>query len=151
MILETTASVIIKDAEIDDLESFKYDGLEAEMLTSVNMRGQLGAYASVGRVYAVKEIGGEVTALYGDYETSKGVLQVWMLFNKSAAKYAKTIIKEMKIQLADRAAKFHRIQTFLFMGDKASKYLEILGFQKEATLKAFGPQREDAEVWARIS
>jgi hypothetical protein len=133
-----------------DIENFRYDGIEYSMLQTIDINKQLELYAKIGHVWVtVKD--NEPIAIYGLYECSPKVLHCWMLFNKASAKAAKTIIKEMKQILEESMNTHHRIQTYLFMGDHAAKYLKVLNFKKEGTMRAFGPQKEDAEIWAMVS
>jgi len=134
-----------------DIQRFSYDGVEKDILREVDITAQLEAYAKAGHMWVtVKD--NELIAMYGLIDCSPKVQQCWMLFNQAAGKHTKSILKEMKAILqATLKHEAHRIQTYLFVGDQGSKYLKILGFKKEAVLKSFGPQREDAEVWAVIS
>jgi hypothetical protein len=142
--------IVFKRAGIEDIECFRYDGAERGVLEMVDIRKQLETYAQLGHMW-VTVVDNVPVAVYGLFECSPGVLQCWMLFNQDAARYSKSIIKEMKSILEKSLTEFHRIQTYLFLGDKASKYLKVLGFKKEAVLKSFGPARQDAEIYSMVA
>jgi len=132
------------------LDNFQYDGIEKEMLNTVDWRRQLAVYYDIGRVWQVMNDMNTVIMLYGLFEISKGVEQAWMLFNKSAAFYAKAIAKEIREHLKRELKEYHRVQTFVYTDDKAARYVELFGFYKEAVLKSYGPNAEDAVMYAAI-
>lgn len=139
----------VRRATVGDISDFNYDGAETEQLKTFDWRAQLGVYAALGPVWAVDN-GAEVVMLGGFYELSPGVLQAWMLFNRGAQPIVKNITRAIRQKIDDAMStgQHHRIQTLVVDGERANeKYVRLMGFQREATLEAFGPRKEDMTVY----
>lgn len=135
----------IKKASLSDALEFEYDGDELKTLNSFNWKGQLEVYVKIGETW-IFEHDGKALVLSGYYQLSPGVLQFWMLFNKDAKDHAKFIIREFRKMLDRELHKqgVHRVQTLIYKGIKRdAKFAEAFGFEKESTLKSFGPNKED--------
>lgn len=134
----------------ESVKNFEYDGIEKEMLDKINWRGQLDAYCKAGRAWQVMNESTNPIMLWGLFECSPGVLQGWMLFNRAAAFYAKSIAADIHERLRKELRTYHRIQTFVFAGEKSARYIELMGLKYEAKLECFGPNKEDALIYAMV-
>ena len=144
--------MIIKPAEMKEIDRFEYDGIEQEVLKSMDWRSQLKQYLLLGPAWTgIHER--EIVGFAGFYQISPGVAQAWMLFSKSARIHAKSIASNVKAKLEPvfGNGKFHRIQTFVFDGEKAAeKYVSLMGFVRESELEAFGPNKENMIVYKMV-
>jgi hypothetical protein len=73
--------------------------------------------------------------------------EAWLLHRPPFGKYLFKLIREMLPRLAQING-FRRLQATCFTG--SSTLFEHLGFEREGTLKAFGPNGETAEMYSRI-
>jgi len=133
-----------------DIDVFEYDGIEKEMLDKLNWREQLVTYHKIGQVWKVTNESQNPIMLWGLFICSPGVKSGWMLFNRTAGFYAKSIATDIKERLKEELKTCHRIQTYVFAGDKAAGYVKLFGLKYEATLKNFGPNKEDAKIYSMV-
>lgn len=141
-----------KRAYPKDVKNFEYDGDEAKILESFNWRLQLENYLSIGPGW-IFEDNKKTLVLAGYYQLSPGVLQVWMLFNKSAKHFAKSLVKEFRQILSEgmELQGIHRIQTLIdSTKEKDEAFAKLVGFKKEAKLEAFGPRKEDVILYKML-
>jgi len=143
--------IAIVTAEMSHADLFEYDGIEMEILQSIDWRAQLKGYLTIGPAWTILS-GEEIIGIGGYFTISKGVLQAWMLFNQGARIARKAIASDFKKKLREAMEENHRIQTYVFEGqDRAAGYVRIMGFEEEARLKAFGPNKENVHVYSMVN
>lgn len=133
-------------------KDFQYDGIEAEVMASVNIQDLLRYYQSQGEAY-VGIVDGKVVGFAGVRYVWKGVGQTWMLMNASARPYIREIMEVIIGTFKEivRVREYHRVQTFVKAGDHSSaKIAEMYGLTYESTMKAYGPNREDYHIYAQV-
>jgi len=132
---------------------FEYDGVEAEAFKGkLDIKLLIHNYAKIGPawigIYRAKCVGG-----CGLFMTSPGVAQSWMFFNKAAAPFSKTIVREIRKRTDEYMERFnfHRIHTFVpAYSETAVRFVKALGYENEGTLRMFGPGKEDYYVFAKL-
>ena len=79
-----------------------------------------------------------------------GVGESWMLFSKT--RNGPSVLKYARNWLDSTIAEYgyHRVQAVISIGSRWSRTARFFGFQFEASLKSFGPGREDMALYSRI-
>ena len=97
---------------------------------------------------------GKVLGIAGVIILWKGVGEAWTIISPEAKKYKISLHKVIKTNL-DRIIKehnLHRVQTYVKIDWHSSqKWMEMLGFECEAILEIFGPNKEDYYLFARLN
>jgi RimJ/RimL family protein N-acetyltransferase len=83
-----------------------------------------------------------------------GVGEAYMFLSPEFKKRKIRCIKDIKkyLELMTKQFKFHRINAYVIKDfEKALRFAEFLGFEKEAELKQYGPNKEDYYLMRRMT
>ena len=136
------------DYEEKYVEQFSYEGIETELLKSMDIKKMIKDYAKIGNCWIALNDNKPIT-FAGIYLVHPGVSQGWILMNQRCSKHIKQITREVRKHIKDYMIKntVHRLQTLAVSGNyKISRFLELLGFKKESTLKLFTSKKEDMDL-----
>ena len=112
------------------------------------------AVAWGGLRYACVDVAGTAVAVAGLVERWPGVATAWAFGTELFSLYAIEITRACRRALAAafNGARIHRVQAMSWAGHhEAHRWLEVLGFTREAVLRCFGRAREDYIVFARLA
>ena len=113
----------------------------------ISIEEMMQAYFSEGSVSYCLMIDGVPVAAAGIMNLGWNRGEAWLLHSPPFRKSLFGLMREMLPRLA-RINGFRRLQATCFT--RSSTLFEHLGFEREATLKAFGPNGETAEMYSRI-
>lgn len=90
-----------------------------------------------------------VEACSGIVKLCDGVYEAWAFFNESFKPYARPIVKSIKHEVNN--LEFDRLQAFADAQFKESqRFLEFLGFEKDARLKNYYGKDKDAILYSIV-
>lgn len=98
-------------------------------------------------------IDGEVAAIMGVVPTWNGVAEATFIPSELFYKYKLSALKKMRmlVELACETYALHRLQAnTLSSQPKHGRFLEFLGFKKEATMEKYGPMKQNMDLYAYI-
>lgn len=131
------------------LDGFKYEGIEQDLLSGMDIKKMIKSYATQGNCW-IGLNSDKPIIIAGIYLASQGVGQGWILMNLKCRKHTKRIVREIRkhiTQVMDEKH-IHRLQTLALAGnEKIGRFLEIIGFEKEATLRQFTKDKKDMELY----
>lgn len=95
---------------------------------------------------------GLIVAVVGYIEPMKGVLDVMVIPSIHVPDFALPFLRYVKTVLNSVAATVpaHRMQTFSKADPQTDKWMKILGFECEGTMKQFTTDKQDYRIWARL-
>lgn len=126
-----------------DLRQWERDNVNKESVFAVSTYGIL--FTVFGD--------GEIIALMGFYEKWKGVFEVLIFPSNNTPKHPAYYVRKVR-SLLDTIAKSHgmrRQQAYARACDEDDKWMKVLGFKCEGTLKEFTARREDCRMWVRFN
>jgi len=133
------------------LDEFEYDGLEQELLGDMNIKKMIKEYAKAGNCWI--GLNSDKPIIFaGIYLINSGVAQSWLLMNLKCKKHTMRIIREIRKHIRDvmKSNNLHRLQTLAMNNKRVEKFLRIIGFQKEATLRKFTSDKKDMNLYTII-
>lgn len=90
----------------------------------------------------------------GLVECWPGVCEIWMLPGVDVIRKPITVVKAARWMLADAIDKMrpHRIQaTVKASDDRAVRFIEALGFEREGLMRSFSADKTDFFLYARVN
>lgn len=133
------------------LKSFNYDGVEIILGNNGMLKNSILEYAKLGDCFiGLKD--DEMLGCGGIVEFYPKYGYLWLLMNKSAQFYLKSIISFMKSFFDDLLINrnFIRLQCFCFVDiPQAQKFLEYLKFKQEGKLRKF-LQEKDCFIYSLL-
>ncbi len=128
----------------EHLEMFDLGGTEAK--AQVARAAEAGEFASAFTPQGMLGLGGVVPIL-------PGVAEAWLAAAPLARRYP-LALTQAAARFLDRAVARHRLrrlQAAVLAGHPtAHRWIGLLGFEKEAVLRRFGPAGQDFVLYARI-
>lgn len=95
---------------------------------------------------------GKPVACFGFMPIWTGVAEMWLLIEERGRKYGKSLTRAA-IVVRDYAVlsnNLHRLQITVRSADiRAVKWARAIGFEQEATLHRYGPDKSDFHIFAR--
>lgn len=110
-------------------------------------------HSLVGRGYSVIDEEGKLVAVGGVDMLWDGVGEMWSLFGARSVSVKIALHKMVRTQIRLLIAELalYRLQAVVLATDPvAVRYIETLGFVREALLKAYFPYRQDGIMYARL-
>lgn len=110
-------------------------------------------HAKRGQGYSMVE-GGCIVACGGVDVVWKGVGEAWTILSRHIDRFKLSLHKSALRCIGEvtETYRLHRVQAHVIKGDeKAMRWINRLGFHPEAVLTAYGPNREDYIVYARLT
>lgn len=110
-------------------------------------------HSLVGRGYSIVDAEDKLVAVGGVDMMWDGVGEMWSLFGarSSSNKLALHKLVKKQISFLVRELALYRIQAVVLASDQtALRYVEALGFIREAFLKAYFPFKQDGVMYARL-
>lgn len=96
--------------------------------------------------------GGDILAIGGIVPMWPGVGEVWLMRSTLVDDNGLTVAREVKKALAEHGKHFWRLQAACAANDDVChRWLEWLGFEREAELKMFGPDKSDFVQYRRLT
>ena len=95
---------------------------------------------------------GRPVACFGFLPFWTGVAEMWLLIEERGRKYGKSLTRAATIvrDYAVLSNNLHRLQITVRCDDiRAVKWAKVLGFEQEAVLRCYGPDRSDFYIFAR--
>lgn len=92
-------------------------------------------------------------AVFGVVNIWKGVGEMWSLFDHAARNYPPTMLRGGRVfsDIAMRYLHLHRLQITVRTDDKrALRYAKAIGFETEAIMRMFGPDKVDYLLMTRF-
>ncbi len=90
-------------------------------------------------------------ACFGITPLWNGVAIAWAAFRGDISDYGVTLFKGSKAFLDDLMESYHRIQCeVVASNEKAVKFIEKFGFEREATMRKYSPDEQDVYLYARV-
>lgn len=118
------------------IKDFKYNGVEQEV-SGEDITELVEYYSRIGTVY-VGIVGGKAIGVGGVYPLYSGMGSCFLLLNKEADKYKKSLYKEFMVKISELVGHYN-ITTLavdcLDESDKAKSLIEHLGFKKTRDIK----------------
>lgn len=101
-------------------------------------------------LYTAVDPDGNIIGCGGLVEFSPTCVEAWLLLNHELVrKYARDIIPVIKYNMGNHG--YLRTQAFVDVGfERAEKFLELLGFEYEATLRSYGLNGIDQKIFCII-
>jgi len=98
-------------------------------------------------------MGDTVILILGYIEEWPGVIRVFVIPSVYVPQFAKSVVRFVKNSLARLASDFgyHRMFTESLANEQTDKWMRVLGFECEGTLKKYSANKEDYKMWARVS
>jgi hypothetical protein len=148
--MKTDAEVVrLQDSHVRDIvERNIFDGVAVNL--SVSVDDMIRAYFSPGStayclvIQKVPIVAGGII----NFGWNRG--EAWLLTSSLFYQYRKTSFKAIKQMFPGLAAigKFRRVQAVCWNGSEI--LFQHLGFKKEATLEAYGPNGQTCDIYARL-
>lgn len=95
---------------------------------------------------------GKIITIVGLVELWKGVAEIWQIPSKHITdvkfEYCKTI--RYLINTILKGDDYHRLQASCVDDDLHNRWLKFLDFEKEGTLRQYGPTKKDYAIYGRI-
>lgn len=117
----------------------------------VPVEQMLQAQAMMGQAVTAM-MHGTPAAVFGSIHIWKGVEELWMFCEERARKMPVLMTKAGRIMAYHRviAGNLHRLQITVRLNDeKALKWAEAIGFEREAVMRRYGPDQMDYQLMAR--
>jgi len=95
---------------------------------------------------------GRPVACFGFLPLWTGVAEMWLLIEERGRKYGKSLTRAaMTVRdFAVLSNNLHRLQITVRCGDiRAVKWAQAIGFDQEAVLRKYGPDKSDFYIFAR--
>ncbi len=137
-----------------EIEHFDRMELDKEGFVSRGNRALFEAYPKIGPAITLLNDSFEVIACAGVLIPWEGFGEFWMIPGVLVPKYKKSVWKEAKLFIKDSRERFNlrRIQATIRENDqRAIRWIERLGFQKEGLLRCFGMDGENHFMYARVN
>jgi hypothetical protein len=96
---------------------------------------------------------GELLGIAGSYKQWAGSAQLWAIFDDRVDQHPKTLFKtcQLLITYAVQKQELHRVSlTVRSSYTKGNRFAESLGFDFEGKMYGFLPDRDDANLYARL-
>lgn len=95
---------------------------------------------------------GHPVASFGITPLWEGVSEVWAMFDRERiGKYGVFLVKATRAFLNKQMEDHHRLQCFVYANNsKLTKFVENFGFEREGTMRKYGPTGEDFYMYARV-
>lgn len=128
--------------DVMDVRDYELDLLGRDILAQMADTGQC----------VTLMIDGVLMAILGYFILRRGVLEVWVIPSKRIKQNAFLYIRFVKryLEIAARNLGVHRIQTASPANAETDRWMRILGFNLEGTLKQYTTDKQDYRMWARI-
>lgn len=140
-----------------DREPLRHEHLERFEMREHEQKNMPSNYLDLICNHAVADalIGkdGEVVAILGYFILWNGVAEVFVVPSKSVCDYAVMFVWHVRKEL-DRIMIDHnlrRIHSNSLADDRTDRWMKLLGFQKEGTMKGYAANGDDYNVWARFA
>jgi len=95
---------------------------------------------------------GDVMAIIGFFVLWKGVAEVFAIPSRYVSdcgfRYVRHVRRELDRIMIENDLR--RVQTTSLNDDQTNKWMELLGFVKEGTMKEYTEEKHDYNVWARF-
>lgn len=134
------------------IQMFKYEGLKQHETDGVMMAQLLESRRQLGDAETVL-LDGEPIALMGIMPVHPKVAETWWLLNPQAKRYLKSILARIRLRTPAimQQRGYHRLHSAVERSDSlAAKLATCYGLTYEATLKGFGLQRQDYDLYAAV-
>lgn len=137
-----------------EIEHFDMMKLDDNGYVSRESRAMFEAYPKIGPAITLLNDSLEVVACAGVIVPYQGMGEFWMIPGSLVPKYGLTVSKEAKRFIADTVERFslHRIQaTVREVDQRAVRWIERLGFEREGLMKRYGSDGRNYFMYARVS
>ena len=95
---------------------------------------------------------GKVLCIGGIVEFWPGVGEAWVIFADEARKEPKQLVRTVRTYLNQHKPAFHRLQALVKDAVPCSqRFVEMLGFVREATLPQYGPDKSDFIMYSKVN
>ena len=133
-----------------DLKAIRLRGFEQDVARCFpDYSAYLAAQAE--RSYAYTGLaGGRPVIVFGVTPLWSGVAEMWLVADESIGQHARYLIGGGRTfaKACTHALNLHRLQACVQTSNVvAERYINRLGFHREAVLKMYGPHREDFAIW----
>ncbi len=132
----------------EHLDKFEMRLHEQRNMPSINL--ELVVNNSVADALIDKD--GDVMAIIGFFIMWKGVAEVFAIPSKRVSdcgfRYVRHVIRELDRIMIENDIR--RIQTTSLDDEQTNKWMTLLGFTKEGTMKEYTEEKHDYNVWARF-
>lgn len=94
-----------------------------------------------------------VVAICGIHQLRKGLAEIFMATNDGASAVAMPFTKACQKMLEEHISvwELHRVEGYIHEDfDMAMKWAVVMGFEREAFLRKFGPEKENYYLYARV-
>lgn len=129
----------IRDIEI--ASSFTLPDVKERITMMNNAAIEAGTFSLDGRIIFAA----------GVMQLWPGVLEGWIIPTIYVPDYPVWFVKKIKgyFEAFAETFKCHRFQTYTFSDEQHEKWMELLGFTKEGTLKEYSHNKKDYSIFAR--
>lgn len=133
---------------IYDIEDIELRDHEAQL---VNF-GKLCEAVKFGHFNTLLSEDKRIVAIVGYIEPMKGVLDVMVIPSIHVPEFALSFIRYVKtaLNVIAHMVPAHRMQTFSKADPQTDKWMKILGFECEGTMRQFTSDKQDYRIWARL-
>jgi hypothetical protein len=135
----------IREYQKGDIFKLYIDNVEKSMLQFINEKQLIDniAFTGIDGISRVVGCGGVILMWPGVYES-------WIALDENRKKEHISILKMLK-QILDGLPNIVRIQAHVSVNiPNHEKFMKFLGFEKEAILKLFFPNRDDGVLYRRL-
>jgi len=122
-----------------DLEGFKYDGMERDVLPEDILSRTLINFYKAGPCFT-GVIDGKVVGFAGLFPLGDNVGYAWAYINKEAYPEIKNVIISMRKVI--RRDNYRRTQAMCINTPRARRFLEAIGFKKEGVMRQMLPDTD---------
>jgi hypothetical protein len=97
-------------------------------------------------------LGEKIIAIIGFWERWPGVAQVLVVPSIYATECPHQFVRAVKRHIVNmnKVLNYHRLQTESWANDNTDKWMRLIGFTCEGTLKSFSANKDDYRMWAIV-
>ena len=123
------------------------------LLDQISLQERLPLYRAAGPAFTLLTGEGEVVASGGVLLAHSGLGEAWVLTSGLVSECVTVFAGEVKRKLEElqHGNSLHRVQAMCEEGDDmSSRWLEWLGFRKEALLRQYLPSKRNVRLYVRL-
>lgn len=142
--------VEIHQSKVSDLSSLDMRTQEIEMFSY--LPSDHAAELIENSISWTNKIEDKIISIIGFFDLWPGVCQIWALPDKSINKYIRSHLRCVNKMMEEHFynSSRHRMQTFSLNDDLHNRWMGWLNFEFEGTMKRYGPEHKDYNIWAKV-